>query len=104
MQIALIGLGKMGLNLALNMQKHKHEVFAFDLNQQILSSAKEKGIKTASSIEELVHSLHERKVIWLMIPAGQAIESTCSTGIASPGSKKLSHLTKFSLAPPAIGQ
>lgn len=76
MQIALIGLGKMGLNLALNMQKHKHEVFAFDLNQQILSSAKEKGIRTASSLEEIVLGLQGKKVLWLMIPAGQAVDLT----------------------------
>lgn len=76
MQIALIGLGKMGLNLAINMQKHKHEVFAFDLNQQILQSAKDKAIRTASSLEELVHSLQGRKVLWLMIPAGQAVDLT----------------------------
>lgn len=76
MQIALIGLGKMGLNLALNMQNHKHEVFAFDLNQQILQSAQEQGIRTSTSLEELVDTLKERKVLWLMIPAGQAVDLT----------------------------
>ena len=76
MQIGLIGLGKMGLNLALNMQKHKHGVFAFDLNQQIVSSANEKGIRTASSLEALIHSLQGRKVLWLMIPAGPAVDLT----------------------------
>jgi len=76
MQIALIGLGKMGLNLALNMHNHKHEVFAFDLNEQILASAQQQGISTASSLEALVHSLKERRVVWLMIPAGQAVDLT----------------------------
>lgn len=76
MQIALIGLGKMGLNLALNMHNHKHEVFAFDLNQQILESAQQKGITTTASLEALVHSLKERRIVWLMIPAGQAVDLT----------------------------
>lgn len=76
MQIALIGLGKMGLNLALNMHNHKHEVFAFDLNQQIMASAKEKGIGTASSLETLVHALKGRRIVWLMIPSGTAVDLT----------------------------
>jgi len=74
MQIALIGLGKMGFNLGLNLHQHRHEVFAFDLNQETLASIKQKGITTATSIEQLVHSLKGRKVIWLMIPAGEAVD------------------------------
>ncbi len=74
MQIALIGLGKMGFNLALNLHQHKHDVLAFDLNQQTLQSIQAKGIPTATSIEQLVHSLKGRKVIWLMIPAGEAVD------------------------------
>jgi 6-phosphogluconate dehydrogenase len=76
MQIALIGLGKMGYNLGLNMHKHGHEVVAFDLNQQTLETISQKGITTVRSIEQLVHSLMGRKVIWLMIPAGEAVDLT----------------------------
>jgi 6-phosphogluconate dehydrogenase len=76
MQIALIGLGKMGYNLGMNMHQHKHEVAAFDLNQQALESIKQKGIQTATSIEGLVRLLKGRKIIWLMIPAGEAVDRT----------------------------
>lgn len=76
MQIALIGLGKMGYNLGLNLHQHNHEVLAYDLNQETLASMKQKGIATASSIEQLVHTLKGRKVIWLMIPAGEAVDLT----------------------------
>ena len=76
MQIALIGLGKMGFNLGLNLHQHKHEVLAYDLNQETLSSIGGKGISTANSVGQLVHSLKDRKVIWLMIPAGQAVDLT----------------------------
>lgn len=74
MQIALIGLGKMGFNLGLNLHRHGHEVLAYDLNQQTLATIREKGIVTVSSIERLVHALKGRKVIWLMIPAGEAVD------------------------------
>jgi 6-phosphogluconate dehydrogenase len=76
MQIALIGLGKMGFNLALNMHRHQHEVLAFDLNQQTVESMKQKGIATAGSIEQLVHAMKGRRIIWMMIPAGEAVDLT----------------------------
>lgn len=76
MQIGLIGLGKMGYNLGLNMHQHKHDVFAFDLNQQALKSIHQKGIKTSNTVEQLVNSLQEKKIIWLMIPAGDAVDHT----------------------------
>lgn len=76
MQIALIGLGKMGYNLGLNLHRHQHDILAFDLNQQTVASIKEKGINTAGSIEQLVHALQGRRVIWLMIPAGEAVDLT----------------------------
>jgi len=76
MQISLIGLGKMGFNLGLNMQSHGHEVIAFDLNQQAVDSIKKKDVKTAASLDELVNATTGRRVIWMMIPAGQAVDLT----------------------------
>ena len=66
----------MGFNLGMNMHRHKHEVIAFDLNQQTLASIKQKGISTAASIDEVVRSLKGRKVIWMMIPSGEAVDLT----------------------------
>lgn len=76
MQIALIGLGKMGFNLGLNMHQHGHEVLAYDLNQKTLESIKQKGISTAASIEKLLQPLKGKKVIWMMIPSGEAVDLT----------------------------
>lgn len=76
MQIGLIGLGKMGYNLGLNMHQHKHEVSAFDLNQQALESIQQKGIKTSPTVDQLIASLKGKKIIWLMIPAGEAVDNT----------------------------
>jgi 6-phosphogluconate dehydrogenase len=78
MQIGLIGLGKMGFNLGLNMHQHKHEVIAFDLNQKALDLIEQKGLGTAKSVEQLAKSLTGRKIIWLMIPAGEAVDYTIS--------------------------
>ena len=76
MQIGLVGLGKMGLNLALNIHKHQHEVIAYDLNTVSVKSISEKGVRTAPSLDALAKSLAGRKVIWLMIPAGTAVDQT----------------------------
>lgn len=76
MQIGLVGLGKMGFNLALNIHSKKHEVIAFDLNEASVKSIGEKGIRTASSLEGLLSSFTGKKVIWLMIPAGNAVDQT----------------------------
>jgi 6-phosphogluconate dehydrogenase len=79
MQIGLIGLGKMGFNLALNIHKHGHEVYAFDLNETSVKNISEKGIKTAGSIEAMSKAFKDRKVFWLMIPAGNAVDKTIET-------------------------
>jgi 6-phosphogluconate dehydrogenase len=76
MQIGLVGLGKMGFNLALNIHKHQHEVIAYDLNTASVKSIAEKGVKTASSLDAMAKSLTGRKVIWLMIPAGTVVDQT----------------------------
>jgi 6-phosphogluconate dehydrogenase len=76
MQIGLVGLGKMGFNLALNMHNHQHEVFAYDLNTSFLESISKKGVKTSASLEGLTKAFSGRKVIWLMIPAGDPVDQT----------------------------
>ena len=74
MQIGLIGLGKMGFNLAQNFSRNQHEVIAFDISKQAMERIREKGIKTVASVGELADSLSGRKVIWIMVPAGNAVD------------------------------
>jgi 6-phosphogluconate dehydrogenase len=87
MEIGLIGLGKMGFNLALNMNKHKHKVIAFDLNIQARKSLQEKGVATGDSLQAVIQKLPDQKIIWLMIPAGQPVDDTIQTirGFLRPG-------------------
>lgn len=75
MQIGLIGLGKMGYNLALNLRNKNYTVVANDVNTEFVENiGKEEGIKTANTIEELCQKLEGRKVIWLMVPAGKIVD------------------------------
>jgi 6-phosphogluconate dehydrogenase len=74
MQIGLIGLGKMGYNLALNLKNRGHQVVAFDLDKSTLEKISQEGVSTAATLGELVTSLSKQRVIWLMVPAGNAVD------------------------------
>lgn len=76
MQIGLIGLGKMGFNLALNMRNHGHEVVAYDIVDDLLQRANNEGIQTVTTFESFIQALAPPRVIWLMIPAGDATDRT----------------------------
>ncbi|GEK27922.1 phosphogluconate dehydrogenase (NAD(+)-dependent, decarboxylating) [Furfurilactobacillus siliginis] len=76
MKLGLIGLGKMGLNLAENMMDHDNEVVGFDLNKDFVSQAVAAGAEGAESLEEMVSKLPSPKIVWVMVPAGKPTEST----------------------------
>ena len=76
MQIGLIGLGKMGYNIALNLRNHGHEVVAQDLNATAVAAINgEKGIVGVSTISEMTNLLRGRKAVWLMVPSGKIVDS-----------------------------
>ena len=75
MQLALIGLGKMGYNLALNLRNHGHTVVAYDRSAEITAQlAAEAGVIPTYSLAEACTALTGRRVIWLMVPAGADVE------------------------------
>lgn len=76
MQIGLVGLGKMGYNLALNMKNKGHQVVAFDINQKTIELISSEGIGTVTSLKDLAETLTTKRVIWLMIPAGELVDNT----------------------------
>lgn len=74
MQIGLIGLGKMGFNLALNLKRNGYEVVANDVNTDFVHKIGQEGIVTAETISELTRQLKGRRVIWIMVPAGEIVD------------------------------
>jgi 6-phosphogluconate dehydrogenase len=76
MQIGLVGLGKMGFNLARNIQSKGHDVVAYDINEASLKSISQHGVKPVRSLKELAESVKTKRVIWLMIPAGDLVDKT----------------------------
>lgn len=74
MKLKMVGLGKMGLNLALNMKEHGVDVEGFDVNEEARKKAESENIKTYASLEDAV-SKDEKNVIWVMLPAGRITNS-----------------------------
>lgn len=74
MQIGLVGLGKMGYNLALNLVRNGYEVVATDVNHDTVRAMGEQGVVAAYSVAELCGHLQDRRVIWLMVPAGEIVD------------------------------
>ncbi len=76
MNIGLVGLGKMGFNLGLNLLKHEHTVFATDVNDEATSKFKDAGGNSFGTLEELVAAMPKPRIIWLMVPAGDITKTT----------------------------
>ncbi|GGG08370.1 phosphogluconate dehydrogenase (NAD(+)-dependent, decarboxylating) [Paenibacillus aceti] len=87
MKLGMIGLGKMGHNLVMNLLRHNHEVAAYDMNSDAVSKVAEHGAIPASSLEQLVAALETPRIIWIMVPAGAALHSviTSLTPLLSEG-------------------
>ncbi|TDL86639.1 decarboxylating 6-phosphogluconate dehydrogenase [Vibrio vulnificus] len=79
MKIGLIGLGKMGYNLALNMTDKGHEVVANDVSKETLEKIALEDVQVAESYDELISKLPSPKIIWLMVPAGDITEQVINS-------------------------
>ncbi|MED1672642.1 phosphogluconate dehydrogenase (NAD(+)-dependent, decarboxylating) [Pallidibacillus thermolactis] len=71
MKIGLVGLGKMGYNLALNLLEHGHDVVAYDKNGNTVEQITKDGATGVHTLNELVSALPQLKVVWVMVPAGK---------------------------------
>ncbi len=71
MEIAMVGLGKMGLNMATRLVRGGHRVIGYARSAESVNEAVKVGADGASSLEEVVGKLKAPRVVWLMIPAGK---------------------------------
>lgn len=76
MQAGIIGLGRMGLNMARRLKQGGHRVVGFDRSAQTLEAARKDGIDAASSLEEFVSKLAFPRAVWIMLPEGAPVDST----------------------------
>ncbi len=86
MQIGMMGLGRMGANMARRLMRGGHEVVAHDVNADAVKALATEGAVPALSLDELVGSLKAPRAVWLMLPA--AITDAVARDVAtrlSPG-------------------
>ena len=76
MDLAMIGLGKMGGNMTTRLLHGGHRVVAHARSEESIHAAEAKGAVGARSLDEVVAKLKPPRVVWLMIPAGEATETT----------------------------
>ncbi|MGH8630443.1 MAG: NAD(P)-binding domain-containing protein, partial [Burkholderiales bacterium] len=75
MDIGIVGLGRMGANMARRLARSGVRVAAFDVSPVARSALeREPGVTACSDLRSLVHGLAAPRVIWLMLPAGEVIE------------------------------
>ncbi|TQQ79436.1 phosphogluconate dehydrogenase (NAD(+)-dependent, decarboxylating) [Halonotius roseus] len=76
MQLGVIGLGRMGQIVVDRTLDGGHDVVAFDLDDDAVATAADAGATPADSIGDFVEQLGAEKRIWLMVPAGKAVDAT----------------------------
>ena len=76
MKLAMIGLGKMGGNMATRLLRNKIEVVGFDFNTVVVNEiAAKEGMIPATSVADAVSKLEGQKIVWMMLPAGDITEN-----------------------------
>ena len=76
MQLGLIGLGKMGGNMAERLRLGGHQVIGFDFNADAVKKLTDSGNVGVSSLEDLAKKFTGRKAIWIMVPQGKPVDDT----------------------------
>ena len=78
MQLGMIGLGRMGANMAIRLARSGHDVHAYDPDEKKLRAVQQDGAKVSSDLAEFVRALTPPRAIWLMVPAA-AVDSVLAS-------------------------
>jgi len=76
MQLGIIGLGRMGGNIARRLIGHGHQVVAYDRNEQAVAALAADKAVPVHALKELVDQLQPPRAVWVMLPAGRITEDT----------------------------
>ncbi len=79
MKLGMIGLGRMGANMAQRLVQGGHQVIGYDPQPKARKQVANDGIGAADSLQALVGQLDAPRVLWLMVPAGAPVDETLDT-------------------------
>src|SRR5467141_468939 len=76
MQLAMIGLGRMGGNMVRRLVQGGHDVIVYDSSRDAVKAHVAKGVTAAKDLADVARLLEPRRVVWVMVPAGAPVEGT----------------------------
>jgi len=76
MQLAMIGLGRMGGNMVKRLVQGGHEAIVYDSRADAVKAHSAKGVHAAKDLADVARLLTPPRVVWVMVPAGAPVEST----------------------------
>jgi 6-phosphogluconate dehydrogenase len=76
MELGMVGLGRMGANMARRLMRDGHRIVAYDVNPDAVSQLSGEGADGAASLEELASKLSAPRAVWVMVPSGEITEKT----------------------------
>jgi 6-phosphogluconate dehydrogenase len=87
MQLGVIGLGRMGGNIARRLMQHGHEMVVYDRDAKAISALTQEGALGAAGLVELASKLQPPRAVWVMLPAGRITDDTVKAlgGVLSAG-------------------
>jgi 6-phosphogluconate dehydrogenase len=87
MRIGMVGLGRMGANMARRLMRGGHEIVAYDRGADAVKALSAEGATGAASLEDMVKKLPAPRAVWLMVPSGDATEQSVQAlaALLSPG-------------------
>jgi 6-phosphogluconate dehydrogenase len=75
MQLGMVGLGRMGANMARRLKRDGHDIVVFDLDKSRVAELEKEGMKGATELKEFNALLDKPRAAWLMVPSGEATET-----------------------------
>ncbi|WP_315386811.1 phosphogluconate dehydrogenase (NAD(+)-dependent, decarboxylating) [uncultured Stenotrophomonas sp.] len=79
MEIAMIGLGRMGANMAERLHRGGHRVIGVDPGEAARASAAARGFEVSATVAEALATMSVPRVVWLMVPAGDVVDQTLAS-------------------------
>jgi 6-phosphogluconate dehydrogenase len=76
MKLAMVGLGKMGMNMARRLLQHGHEVVGYNRTGEKTQEIVKHGATRVETLAELSQALSPPRIVWIMLPAGQPVDDT----------------------------
>ncbi len=82
MHLGMVGLGRMGANMTRRLMQDGHQLVVTDVDESTVSKLADEGATGAASVAELIEKLPTPRLVWLMVPSGDATESVFREALA----------------------